>query len=68
MPLTRFSVSLDAELLRQFDVKNKADRCPNRSKAVGDLIRAGLVQRSGNRAKRWRAPSSWSMIITSATW
>ena len=44
MPLTRFSVSLDAELLRQFDVKNKADRCPNRSKAVGDLIRAGLVQ------------------------
>lgn len=44
MPLTRFSVSLDAGLLRQFDAKLEADRCPTRSKAVADLIRASLVQ------------------------
>ena len=44
MSLTRFSVSLEEGLVRQFDAKIKADRCPTRSKAVGDLIRAGLVQ------------------------
>jgi len=44
MPLTRFSVSLDQGLVRQFDAKIKDDRCPTRSKAVGDLIRASLVQ------------------------
>jgi CopG family nickel-responsive transcriptional regulator len=44
MALTRFSVSLDAELVRRFDGKIKSDRCPTRSKAVGDLIRASLVQ------------------------
>lgn len=44
MPLTRFSVSLDEGLVKRFDAKIKADRCPTRSKAVGDLIRAGLVQ------------------------
>jgi CopG family nickel-responsive transcriptional regulator len=49
MPLTRFSVSLDDRLVRQFDAKIKADRCPTRSKAVGDLIRASLVQ------TEWRA-------------
>jgi CopG family nickel-responsive transcriptional regulator len=32
-----------------FDAKIKADRCPTRSKAVGDLIRASLVQ------TEWRA-------------
>ena len=51
MSLTRFSISLDEELVRQFDAKIKADRCPTRSKAVGDLIRSSLVQtewRSGD--------------------
>jgi CopG family nickel-responsive transcriptional regulator len=49
MSLTRFSVSLDEGLVRQFDAKIAADRCPTRSKAVGDLIRATLVQ------TEWRA-------------
>lgn len=44
MSLTRFSVSLDADLVRQFAAKIKAERCPTRSKAIGDLIRASLVQ------------------------
>lgn len=44
MSLTRFSVSLEESLMRQFDAKIKAERCPTRSKAVGDLIRASLVQ------------------------
>ncbi len=49
MPLTRFSVSLDEKLLNQFDAKIRDDRCPTRSKAVGDLIRASLV------GKEWRS-------------
>ena len=49
MPLTRFSVSLDENLVRQFAARIKADRCPTRSKAIGDLIRASLVQ------TEWRA-------------
>lgn len=44
MSIVRFSVSLDKNLVTEFDRKIKADRCPTRSKAVGDLIRAGLVQ------------------------
>ena len=48
MALTRFSVSLDEGLVRQFDARIKADRCPTRSKAVGDLIRGSLV------ATEWR--------------
>ena len=44
MALKRFSVSLDEKLVRQFDARIKSDRCPTRSKAVGDMIRAGLVQ------------------------
>jgi len=42
--LQRLSVSLDDELVRQFDAKIKAEGCPTRSKAVGDLIRASLVK------------------------
>jgi CopG family nickel-responsive transcriptional regulator len=49
MSLTRFSISLDEGLVRQFDAKIKADRCPTRSKAVGDMIRDGLVK------TEWRA-------------
>ncbi|HRR35374.1 MAG TPA: nickel-responsive transcriptional regulator NikR [Kiritimatiellia bacterium] len=44
MSLTRFSVSLEESLIRQFDAKIKKERCPTRSKAVGDLIRASLVR------------------------
>jgi CopG family transcriptional regulator, nickel-responsive regulator len=44
MAIVRFSVSLDRNLVAEFDRKIKAERCPTRSKAVGDLIRAGLVQ------------------------
>lgn len=49
MALTRFSVSIDENLIAQFDAKNKRDKCPTRSKAVGDLIRSCLVQ------TEWRA-------------
>ena len=49
MALTRFSVSLDEGLVRQFDARLRADCCPTRSKAVGDLIRSALVQ------TEWRA-------------
>ena len=51
MPVTRFSVSIDEELMDKFDAKIKKDRCPTRAKAVGDLIRSSLVQtewRSGD--------------------
>jgi len=44
MSMTRFSISLDEALVSQFDSKIKKDRCPTRSKAVGDLIRSSLVQ------------------------
>ncbi len=44
MPLTRISLSLETELVRQFDRRIRAEKCPTRSKAIGDLIRARLVQ------------------------
>lgn len=44
MAVLRFTVSLDRELVERFDQKIKAERCPTRSKAVGDLIRASLVR------------------------
>ncbi len=44
MALVRFSISLDQALLAKFDHKVKAERCPTRSKAVGDLIRKTLVE------------------------
>jgi len=47
--LTRFSVSLDQDLLDRFDKQIKADGCPSRSKAVADLIRDSLVKHE------WRA-------------
>ena len=49
MSLVRFSVSLDEKLVQHFDARIKADHCPTRSKAVGDLIRSMLVQ------TEWRA-------------
>jgi len=44
MSLVRFSISLDQSLVREFDRKIKSERCPTRSKAVGDLIRKTLVE------------------------
>jgi len=44
MGAVRFTVSLDRELMERFDQKIRAERCPTRSKAVSDLIRASLVQ------------------------
>jgi len=49
MSIVRFSVSLEKDLVAEFDRKIKAERCPTRSKAVGDLIRSALVQ------TEWRA-------------
>ena len=48
MSIVRFSVSLDKDLVAKFDRKIKVERCPTRSKAVGDLIRAGLVRTEWN--------------------
>lgn len=45
MALVRFSVSLNKKLVDRFNKKIKSDKCPTRSKAIGDLIRASLVQR-----------------------
>lgn len=44
MAIVRFSVSLEQDLVDKFDRKIKAERCPTRSKAVGDLIRDALVR------------------------
>ncbi len=43
--LTRFSVSLDKELLDKFDGQIESDRYPTRSKAIADLIRSKIVAR-----------------------
>lgn len=43
MTLTRFSVSLESDLVRAFDEKLASEGCPTRSKAIGDLIRNSLV-------------------------
>lgn len=43
MAIVRFSVSLEKDLVDKFDRKIKAECCPTRSKAVGDLIRDALV-------------------------
>lgn len=43
--LVRFSVSIDEELLRRFDLKIEGDGYPTRSKAVADLVRDSLVER-----------------------
>jgi len=44
MSLIRFSVSLDQALVEKFDRKIRDERCPTRSKAVGDLIRKTFVE------------------------
>lgn len=42
--LTRFGVSMDAELLRSFDALCEAKGYQNRSEAIRDLVRDRLVQ------------------------
>lgn len=41
--LTRFSVSLDGNLLERFDAQIEREGYPTRSKAIADLIRNSLV-------------------------
>lgn len=41
----RFGVSLDSELLENFDALCAEQNYPNRSEAIRDLIRAALVER-----------------------
>lgn len=50
-PVTRFSISLPPKLLEQFDDMSEVKGYDNRSLAIGDLMRAQLVehrQKSGN--------------------
>ncbi|MBI5359513.1 MAG: nickel-responsive transcriptional regulator NikR [Planctomycetes bacterium] len=42
--LVRFSVSLESGVLKKFDAEIKRRKCPNRSKALTDLIRAMFVK------------------------
>jgi len=35
---------VDSKLIERFDTKIKTEKCPTRSKAIGDLIRASLVK------------------------
>ena len=48
----RFGISLDADLLEQFDALCEKQGSPNRSEAIRDLIRAALVK------DRWQRDNS----------
>ena len=48
----RFGISLDADLLEQFDALCEKQGSPNRSEAIRDLIRAALVE------DRWQRENS----------
>ena len=43
--ISRFSVSLDSELLKKFDEQIEHQGYPTRSKAISDLMRESLVRR-----------------------
>lgn len=43
--LVRFGVSLESELLKQFDADIQKKKYPNRSEAIRDLIRESLVKK-----------------------
>jgi len=43
--VTRFSVSIESDLLRAFDRSIASAGLPTRSKAVGDLVRQSLIER-----------------------
>ena len=50
--LARISMSLDADILKQFDKQVEAAGCPTRSKAIEDLIRESLMR------EKWSASDS----------
>jgi len=56
--LSRFGVSLEKELLREFDIRIKEKKYTNRSEALRDLIRAELVK------KEWQLNKEVSGAIT----
>ena len=47
--LTRFGVSLDSELLKQFDKLITKKGYNNRSEAIRDLIRDLLIRKNGKK-------------------
>jgi CopG family transcriptional regulator, nickel-responsive regulator len=49
--LTRFGMSLDSDLLKQFDEMIEEKGYENRSEAIRDLIRDALVQRQWQKEK-----------------
>lgn len=49
--LSRFSVSLDTELLADFDHQLQTDQYPTRSKAIADLIRESLIRKQWTSGK-----------------
>jgi CopG family nickel-responsive transcriptional regulator len=56
--LTRFSVSLDKDLLARFDEQVRRDGYPTRSKAVADLVRDSLVR------QEWTGGKEVAGVIT----
>ena len=53
--LKRFSISLEEELLAQFDAFIRSRGYVNRSEAVRDLIRRDFVNGEWERTARWSA-------------
>lgn len=43
--LVRFSISVDSDILNEFDNKIKSENCPNRSKAITTLINKYIVEK-----------------------
>lgn len=56
--LVRFGVSLERDLLKRFDQRNREKRYTNRSEALRDLIREDLVK------KEWQENKEVSGAIT----
>ena len=56
--LVRFGVSLERDLLKRFDQRNREKRYANRSEALRDLIREDLVK------KEWQENKEVSGAIT----
>ena len=50
--VTRFSVSLPADLLDELDQTVRGRRLPSRSRAIAEMIRQGLVEQAGNHGRR----------------
>jgi len=52
MKTTRFSVSMDDELLAKLDLHARRKKYPNRSEAIRDLVRGALVEEEWSSAKK----------------